>query len=212
MSDRKPVLLICGCAKYEEYLHAAIKRFSRPAWTVIGFKGGAEETTFNEDTRILTLAVPDIYDALPIKIHAAFTWAFTKWPDAPGFFKTDDDIVLQDMNHLVFAIEKFKGETYWGLTTHRCSQAHVNPDRIKALFTNTSLTPMHQSAHYCFGAGYWISKAAIPFIVAAKDDYAVSYLEDVCTGYVLNRAGFEPVHHKIPWVEGSRVPELLTHQ
>jgi hypothetical protein len=211
MSD-KPILLICGCAKYEEYLHAAIRRFSRPAWTTIGFKGGAEETTFNEETRILTLAVPDIYDALPTKIHAAFSWASARWPDAPGFFKTDDDILLQDMNHLVFAVNTFKGEAYWGLTTHRCSQAPVNPYRVQTLFTNKQLIPIHQSAHYCFGAGYWISKAAIPFIVAAKDTYAASYLEDVCTGYVLNSAGIEPVQHKIPWAEGPRISELLKHQ
>ena len=208
----KPVLLICGCAKYEEYLHAAIRRFSNPAWTVIGFKGGAKETTFNEETRILTLAVPDIYDALPTKIHAALSWAFARWPDAPGFFKTDDDIVLQDMNQLVFAIESFKGEAYWGLTTHSCPESRVNPYRIQTLFTNKRLTPMHQKAHYCFGAGYWISKTALPFIVAAKDTYAASYLEDVCTGYVLNTAGIEPVHHKIPWAEAPRIPELLKYK
>ena len=207
--ETKSILLICGCAKYEIYLHAAIRRFKSPAWTIVGIMGGAAETTFNEETRVLSLAVPDTYEALPTKIHAAFSWILNRWPDAPDIFKTDDDILLSNKTDLVSAIDHYKEEPFWGFVTHQCPASIVNPMRIRMSFADKSLTPSHQAAHYCFGHGYWVSKAALPHILAAKADYESSFLEDVCTGYVLNKQGIRPEHHPIIYRECPRVPELL---
>jgi hypothetical protein len=212
MSESKPVLLLCGCAKYEEYLHAAIRRFSNPAWTLVGIKGGAEETTFHEETRILSLAVPDTYEALPTKIHAAFSWVSKKWPDAPGIFKTDDDVLLFKISDLVSAINQYKEEPYWGFVTHHCAAAKVPEWRIQTRFTDKALCPSYPEANYCFGHGYWVSKAALTHILAAKDEYEASFMEDICTGFVMNRAGIKPEQHTIIYRECPRVPELLRYK
>ena len=209
MSETKPVLLICGCTKYEEYLHAAIRRFANPAWTLVGILGGATETSFNEKTRVLHLAVPDTYEALPTKIHAAFSWISKTWPDTPGIFKTDDDILLFNQEDLIYRINRFKGDPYWGFVTHHCAAEEVPEWRIESRFTDKTLRPRYQEARYCFGHGYWISKAALPHIVAAKEDYESSFMEDICTGFVMNRAGIKPEQHTIVYRECPRVPELL---
>lgn len=212
MSDSKPVLLICGCAKYEEYLHAAIRRCSNPAWTLVGILGGAIETSFHEETRVLHLAVPDTYEALPTKIHTAFSWVSNTWPDAPGIFKTDDDILLFKISDLVSAINQYKEVPFWGFVTHHCAAQEIPGWRIQARFTDKTLTPSHPESIYCFGHGYWISKAALPHILAAKAEYDAAFMEDICTGYVMNRAGIKPEHHTIVYRECPRVPELLRYK
>jgi hypothetical protein len=207
--ESKPILLICACAKYEVYLRAAIRRFENPAWTIVGIMGGATETTFNEKTRVLTLAVPDTYEALPTKIYAAFSWAANRWPDAPGIFKTDDDIVLMNKNDLVVLIDKHKQQPFWGFVVHNVPAQQVPEWRIQARFTDKTLKPSYPESRYCFGHGYWVSKEALPHILAAKEDYESSFMEDICTGYVLNRQGILPEHTPINYMEAPRVPELL---
>ena len=204
----KPVLLVTGCRKYEEYLHAAIRRMTRPEWEVIGIVGDGTKAVLNNETRILTLAVPDTYEALPTKIHAAFTWIAENRPGIPGVFKTDDDLLF-DMNALAKTVQANLAQPYWGVAAGVCKAAPVNPARIAYRFNDTSLKPSHQTAAYCFGWGYWISKDMIPHIVAAATDYQTSYLEDVCTGYVLNQKGVTPVRILIPYKECPRVPGLL---
>jgi hypothetical protein len=54
-----------------------------------------------------------------------------------------------------------------------------------------------------------VSKDVLPEIINAEKDYATSYLEDVCTGFVMNRAGYIPIHIPIPYTEYPRGPELL---
>jgi hypothetical protein len=205
-----PILLVCGCRAYEPYLHAAMRRFAHPAWTVVGLVGGAEEPTYDPATQILSVAAPDTYEALPRKIHAAFAWIRTTWPNAPGVFKTDDDILVRDLEALANAVTTHAAEPYWGLMVHRCHASYVPMTRIKHRFADKSFRPKHQSARYCFGHGYWLSAAALGIAVAASNDYGTSYLEDVCTGFVMNRAGWEPLSVPVPYKEMPRVPELLT--
>ena len=208
-SESKPILLICGCAKYEEYLHAAIRRFANPAWTIVGIKGGATETSFNEETRVLSLAAPDTYEALPTKIYAAFSWASKTWPDAPGIFKTDDDILLFNKNDLVAQIKTYKQQPFWGFVVHNVPAQQVPEWRIQARFTDKTLKPSYPESSYCFGHGYWVSKAALVHILPAKAEYEASFMEDICTCHVLNKHGIRPEHHPIIYRECPRVPELL---
>jgi hypothetical protein len=207
-SMAKPVLLICGCRKYEEYLHAAIRRMTRPEWEVIGLLGGAETTTFDADTRILTVATPDTYERLPKKLHAAYSWITVNRPGIPGIFKTDEDLLF-DMSALVTAIREYATTPYWGVTSSVCHAAPVHPGRIQQRFEDKTLTPVHQTAVYCFGAGYWLSATVLPRIVEAAADYDGSALEDVCTGYVMNRAGWQPKRIPVVWQEVPRAPNLL---
>jgi hypothetical protein len=212
-----PILLICGCRTHEAYLRAALSRFApcRPEdWILVGCVGDPEAAApkYDEASQIVTLPVSDTYEDLPKKIHAALSWIQTQWPDAPGVFKTDDDILLNDVTDLARALVKHAAEQYWGFMTHKCNAAYVSLARVKGRFNDTSKRPKHQAARYCFGHGYWLSASALRIAVAAAQDYTESYLEDVCTGYVMNRAGWEPLRVPIPYREMPRVPELLHYQ
>ena len=207
----KPILLIAGCRKYEPYLVAAIRRFADPTWEVLGVLGDptVPEPVYTPDTQILTLPCSDTYERLPAKLHAAYSWIAETRPGIPGIFKTDEDMLF-NLKDLASAIETHQKVPYWGVTASICQAAPVNPVRIQHRFTDPTQTPTHQSAVYCFGAGYWISKAALPIVVAASRDYATSALEDVCTGFVLNRAGIYPSKVRLPFAETPRNAALLT--
>ena len=205
-NETRPVVLVTGCEKYREYLGPAMSRFDRPEWRTIGIVGGAAVTNFDASSGILALAVPDNYESLPIKIQAAVAWVAREFPAAPGVFKTDDDIVIGDIKLLVAAIAEgvLINEAYWGLFVGRCRAAQVNPLRIEHRFENTSLRPTHQQAIYCYGHGYWLNRDAMAHVAAAADEYSRSYLEDVCTGFVLNQKRIFPKHATIPYQEIPR--------
>jgi len=202
----KPVLLLCGCRKYEEYLHAAIRRMSRPEWEVIGIIGG-DQTAFDETTRILCLSVSDTYEALPIKLQAAYKWIYTERPGIPGIFKTDDDMLF-DIPGLVTAVLANVRKPYWGVKASMCEAGRVKKQIIESRFEDKSLQPAHQSAVYCYGAGYWLSAEALPVVIAAPE-YCDSALEDVCTGFVMNRAGWKPDRVRVRFEEAPRDAQLL---
>ena len=211
MDITKPVLLICGCNKYVEYLHAAIKRMQNPGWFVVGLVGGGATTSFDVSSSILTIAKPDVYESLPAKLHAAYVWILKNWPNTPGIFKTDEDIVF-DKGALATAIHANKQKMYWGLIKSMCQEAHVNLHRISTRFIDKSLRPKHQRAIYCFGAGYWLNKEVLSILENAEEVYATSSLEDVCTGYVMNSARIFPDQVNVPCGEIPRGPELLAHK
>jgi hypothetical protein len=192
-----------------------MSRFEHPdAWVTVGLVADPtlRAPVFDEATRILTVATPDTYEALPQKIHAAFAWIVQRWPETPGIFKTDDDILVTRLDDLVTAIQAHTTEPYWGFVTHKCYASYVPMARIKGRFTDTGKRPKHQAAQYCFGHGYWLSASATRVAVAATTDYAASYLEDVCTGFVMNRAGWTPHRVPVPYREMPRVPELLAYR
>ncbi len=186
---------------------------THPFFRIVGVMGGGlEEAEWNEQERIVTLPVSDKYEDLPSKIHAAVSWIYKQWPKTIGIWKTDDDIVYQSMEHVALAVAANKAQPFWGLVTDMCREGVINPNRIAFRFDDKSLTPMHQKAIYCWGHGYWLSAGAIPVVVAAEEEYKKSYLEDVCTGYVLNQKKILPQRIAIPYKELPRGPELLGHK
>lgn len=217
MSDpsHPPVLLVCGCQKYLPYLHAGIKRYSRPAnWRTIGFVGdsAASSATFDEESSILTLPVPDTYEDLPRKIRTAIAWVQSRWPSTPGIFKTDDDIVIPDLDSLNASIQSHIAARtpYAGLHVSTCGGGAVTRSRIESRFTDKQRTGTYKGAHYCYGAGYWLSTDAMRVAIAADQEYASACLEDVCTGYVMNCAGIKPVKIDVRYEERARDDALLT--
>lgn len=206
-SDSSPIIMICCCQKYIEYLHAAVKRFTNSSWKVVGIVGGVNKTTYDDKTNILSLEISDTYENLPSKIHAAIEWIYKKWPNCSGIFKTDDDIIMdiEELSTLLLSTN----EKYMGLNVEGCGSNKVDKGRIASRFDNTSLSPTHQSAHYCWGAGYWLHNSVLPFIINEKDEYDNSALEDVCTGYVLNKNGVYPSKISIDWKEAPRNHDLL---
>jgi hypothetical protein len=210
-----PVILICGCKKYEEYLHAAIKRYSsKKLLRVVGIMGDPTLTdaSWNEVDKILILPTPDTYEDLPKKIHAAVCWINDKWPKTPGIFKTDDDIIFDDILKVMIFIYKNMGIPYWGGFVERCAERYINPERIKIRFNDQTLRPKHPRAVYCYGLGYWVNSTAMKHIIAAKKQYYEAYIEDVCTGNVLNTNNIYPCKAEIPYKEIPRGPELLNHK
>jgi len=203
-----PILLIGGCQKYRPYLNAAIRRIKSDKWETIAFVGGEKTNSFDPESRILFLTAEDTYEALPAKLHAAFSWIFEHYPNSPGIFKTDDDL-LYPVPMLEKAVQENQQIPYWGVVVTRCVENKINLGRINARFNDKSLRPSHQAATYCFGWGYWVNRTALSKIAESGDDYRNSYLEDVCTGYVLNRAGMIPHHIDVPYREVPRDQTLL---
>ena len=206
-----PILIICGCKKYETYLQAALLRMRSVHWIVLGIIGDPTRTEPYCDGFILYLPVEDTYEYLPKKLHAAYSWCFDKFPDTIGIFKTDEDILFANVNLLIVAILKNKTTPYWGIRVQTCPANYINERRISLRFDNKTLRPKHPSATYCFGIGYWMSRNALPAIIAAKEQYANVGLEDVCTGYVMNCAGYIPIEIPISCGEVERDKRLLTH-
>ncbi len=202
--------MICGCQKYLPYLKAAMRRFINPDWQVVGLLGDPSLTEARLDGAILTLPVPDTYEGLPAKVHAGFTWLFTKLPKTMGIFKTDDDIVFPDKASLHTQIMSCMSMPYWGLRVGKCKEDAVRAECIATRFTDKTLQPRHQSAKlYAFGGGYWVGREALPILVAAGNMYRESVLEDVCTGHLLNASGIEPPRLFLPHFEHPRDPEYL---
>jgi hypothetical protein len=202
----KPVILILGCEKYRASLVTALQRFASPIWELVGCIGRptVTEPEYNETEQIVYLPVPDTYEALPTKVHAAFTWIRQKWPDAPGIFKTDDDIFIQNLSDLERAIQDNVAKPFWGLATSKTTAKNIEVSRVMTRFNDKSLRPVHQTANYCYGLGYWVSSAGTPHISAEGAEYAKSSLEDVCTGYVLNKHGIFPEHVPVKYKEMPR--------
>lgn len=209
-AETRPIVLVCGCQKYRQYLVAALIRFTRPEWRCIGIIGDPtlEAPVLKGNT--LILPTPDTYEALPMKLHAAFKWIAEAFPASPGIFKTDDDIVMNDLPALVDQVLECALLPYWGLRVGRCEEGKIAEERIAERFTDTSLRPTHQAAQrYAFGGGYWIGRYALPILIAAEATYRDSVLEDVCTGSILNAAGIEPPRMFLPHFESPRTPEYL---
>ena len=209
----RPIFLICGCQKYRPYLEAAVRRYANPErWRTLGLLGDPTDTEARLEGggTLLVVPNPDTYEALPAKIHAGMTWIHTTWSRVPGIFKTDDDMMFSNRAEMERTIRMNRSKPYWGLYVSQCPAAEIPRARIDSRFTDTSIHgATHQAARYCFGAGYWIGAAALPAVAAAKDDFATSVLEDVCMGYVLNRAGFLPEKIVFANAEAPRGPELL---
>ncbi len=113
------------------------------------------------------------------------------------------------MKDLTKALTKLQDKPYWGLFVGTCVENNVHPIRIAERFDDKTLTPRHQSAVYTYGAGYWLNRKALAVVSSSEKDYKQSCLEDVCTGHVLNRAGWKPLHVPVAFVEVPRGPELL---
>ena len=186
-----------------------MRRLVHPDWQVVGILGDPTLSQPRLDGAILTLPVADTYEALPSKVYAGFTWLATKLPNAAGIFKTDDDIIFQDKAAIHRQIMDNQHLPYWGIRVGSCDAGAIAEKRIEERFTDITLRPHHQAAHYGFGHGYWLSREVLPLIIAAEAEYRESFLEDVCTGAVLNAAGIIPLRLYLPYIEHPRTPEYL---
>jgi glycosyl transferase family 25 len=199
----EPIIMICGCQKYKEHLILAIKRFENTSCKVIGLIGGVSQTEYDESTQILSLQVEDDYERLPSKIYEGMNWIHKNYPNCRGIFKTDDDIFYPNFKILIDIITK-TNNLYMGCVTESCNSGNITLERMKDRFSDMSISGRHQSAVYCWGAGYWVHNSVLSYIVNAKEYYTKSYIEDICTGYVLNQVNIFPSKLNILFVELPR--------
>ncbi len=201
--DTRPVLLILGCQKYMETLRLAIARSLRPTWHVVGVVGGATETSFSDN--ILHLAVSDLYDDLPKKVYEAYKWAVGNYPQCVGIFKTDEDIYLHDPATFEYLVVKNHTHPYWGFNVEKTEKGIIKRERIEGRFADKTGEKTRPGAIYCWGAGYWISRSAIEYLIEfCKDDFYTQFLEDVCLGACLNRIGIAPKQFSVEYTEVNR--------
>lgn len=207
----KPILMICGCYKYEKNLLNAIQRFKNSNYKIIGVLANPSLPTSTielsiddpQDTIMLCVNTEDTYEALPFKIQAALTWISINYPDAPGVFKTDDDLVFESIETLADKINAHSHLDYWGVQRDYCNAGPICCNRIATRYNDTQLRPLLQTATYCYGAGYWVSMKAIKSIESSQ---RVCYgSEDVMMGSILNENGFYPEWIPIRWTEEPRI-------
>lgn len=214
-----PIVLICGCKKYELSLRNAIERLIDPEWKVLGIMGNetAKEPTF--DGKIVTLPVHDSYEYLPEKIVSAMEWCSTQWPEAVGIFKTDDDIVFHDKQELKDTIFRNLSTPYWGTKLYTTNPSLPIPERlthtnlhaidyelcvleqIVANYSDKQLKLPKLEAIFCGGPGYWVSKDMIS-IVSRKDATYGMYTigpEDTYIGYRMNQCGIYPFELRVQY-------------
>ena len=196
-----PVLIICGCEKYKDSLIKAVKRFDNDKYRVIGILGNPDQPT-SYDEQILSLQAEDTYEALPLKIQAAFSWVYDNYPESPGVFKTDEDIYFKSYNSLAREIAKNIDIPYWGLKKSKTNAKPLSQSRIDTRYTNKTLKVRVQKAIYCYGQGYWVSRKAMGYLVKSKNFKLGS--EDVLVGHVLNKHGIFPKEIKIESKEKKR--------
>lgn len=217
----QPIVLICGCKKYEASLHAAIERLCDHEWRVVGILGDetANEPTF--DGKIVTLPVHDSYEHLPTKIVSAMAWCSTQWPEAVGIFKTDDDILFHDKQELKEAIFRNRSIPYWGaklcttnpsLPKPECL-THTNIHTVNIEFSVRKQTIANYSdkqlkvptleAIFCAGLGYWVAKDRIPIVTRKDDTYDMYKIgpEDVYIGYRMNQCRIYPLETRVQYTE-----------
>jgi hypothetical protein len=199
----KPILLICGCTKYKQSLLAAIRRMEQPEYRIIGIIGNPEiETSFDETSQLLTLKIEDTYEALPLKLQAAFAWIYKEFPDSPGVFKTDDDIYFKNYSILANKINKYKDIPYWCIKKDSCTQHLLHRKTIKKRYTKKRLDIYVPRSTYCWGAGYWLSRKSMNYII--KSDELHYGPEDVFFGHLLNKHKIIPESIKIDWKTKKR--------
>jgi len=207
------VVIVLGCHKYMDYLHAQIQRLrSMLPYEIIGYVGSPSSACafFDASTHILTLPCEDDYDHHPAKTQAAFQWVHENRPGLRGVLKTDDDIRFSDLSEVARVLESSAHIHFGGAVVDKCEAGPVGAHRREQKYTHPDRVPHHQKSHYCFGWAYYVSALSLTHIANAASTYKSSPLEDVCTGFVLNQHNIFPVPMNIQCEEIHRNEEWLT--
>lgn len=206
----KPILLICGCKKYKTSLENSFIRFKSPFWTTIGLIGQTEKETYasiENDNTILYVNAIDTYENLPQKIFRAFSWCNQMFPNSPGIFKTDDDILISDMEEFTKTLLLHMNISYWGFHIDNLEKTILMSNkRIQERFTNKNSDQKIEipPAHYCWGHGYWVSKQAFKTIANYSEQFDKHGCEDVIMGNALNAYKIYPVVKPLNYKEVER--------
>jgi hypothetical protein len=207
VNDEPIVILVCGCQKYLKSTKDCIQRLLNKNYIVIGLVGdmSLNEPIYNNDENILYLNVKDTYEDLPFKICSGIEWCYKKWPKLKGIFKTDDDIIFEDNNHLFKNISENTHIPYWGVNIETTTGGVLSSSRLDQFSDKTLKNIQYYSATYCWGAGYWISNKVVEWILDYRMFLKNPGSEDNNIGFVINRGGWFPKHIPIKWNQPQRV-------
>ena len=201
-----PIILVCGCLKYQKSLELAIKRFQYPSCLTIGIIGDPILQDCELRENILYVNSEDTYEKLPLKLYLAYKWVNDNFPNIIGIFKTDDDIVIENLDKLHYEILNNFNIDYWGVNVDTCENHFLDKDRILNRYTDKKLNHISiPKSFYCWGAGYWLSKKSL--LAISNSDLLIFDnfgLEDVLFGSVLNRLNIYPTQIKFNFKELDR--------
>lgn len=210
-------IIICCCYKYEKQFERISKywdKIEKSDNTLKFFYLFGDKTIsnaeYNETTRKLVLKNDDTYESLPKKIYEAIKYIYNTYANIDGIYKTDDDIVYDDLEKLVEEIKNcIKKYDYSGLKIDKTKGGIIKKKRL-VKFTNTIENKKENSlsydnATYCYGAGYALSNKAIKIYLLNKDYVNNQYLEDVCMGHILNMYDIYPNQMKSEYKEIKRI-------
>lgn len=208
-------IIICCCYKYINQFNKIYKHWIKNVEKDNMFKlfflfGNPKinNNIYNETTKILTVKVKDDYESLPKKIYEGINYINLNFPEIKGIYKTDDDIKMKNINNLLskLKLNLFYGINYSGLYISKVKEGIVSEDKIMK-FSNKNINnlPKYDKSHYCYGAGYFISKKSINYICLNKEYMYNQCLEDVCIGTILNKYNIFPIKLKEKYKEVNRI-------
>ncbi|CAD5219259.1 unnamed protein product [Bursaphelenchus xylophilus] len=150
-----------------------------------------EEVRKHKD--IVIYNAEDKYDLLPLKVHAAYSFANYFCPKAKYLVKTDDDTVL-DLKRLNYFIGKFynsylkANNEFMFCSVYRKSRPKRS--RMQKYYMPKTTYPHKFYPRFCQGCTYVVTQAAIKRLLAATATVEFISLEDVLyTGLIRQNTG-----------------------
>jgi hypothetical protein len=193
MIDQEFIMLIMNCKKY-----AKKALFQKMTWLkqipsylkyyhVIGDVTLEDSYTFDDENNVLWVKVADDYNSLPKKVIAAYA-AINETFNFKYMFKTDDDQILvnnkffdvvSNLTRMKSPIPHYGGYIVDVPTPYLSEYHRIHPELPKRL-------PIY-ATKYCSGRFYFLSKEAIQYLLAKRENIEREYLEDYAIGFNLNQ-------------------------
>ena len=192
--EKKIILLIMNCYRYtwkaDLQRNTWLKMLPKEIvfYHVLGNPSLSQEFVFNEMERTLIVKTPDDYNSLPKKVIAAYKAIFKTF-EFQYIFKTDDDQDLIQPKFLDTLIGLLnppsnKPKPHYGghivdVPKPYLSKYHtIHPELPEFL-------PVY-ATKYCSGRFYFISYAAVTYLIKQREKIEREYLEDYAIGFNLH--------------------------
>ena len=202
---------VIGCVKFQASLHASIARWGGvplrrggvPA-VVVGFVGGGSGSgppCCDPATRVCTLPVPDTYEALPAKVHAAFSLLASALPTLFGVVKTDEDLgwASSYRSKLAGALAGVAdSHPYWGNNQLRRPAGFLSDLALTKWSVRPPAPVPHPPSVFATGPLYYVSAASVKILLQHPAPFQLPGSEDILVGAVLNEAGIQPGRPRSP--------------
>lgn len=185
------ILLIMSCVRYKSKAFMQKKTWlmnhvpaTLPYFHVIGDEKMQQPFDFNFSSRILRVKTPDDYNSLPKKVIAALAAVHATY-NYKCVFKTDDDQMLQQptfFETLTSPVSVTHDRHYGGfpltVANHTSTFHTFHPE----LPHNLQL----EATTYCLGRFYFLSSAAVAYLLTKREAIEYRYIEDHAIGYYLS--------------------------